>query len=75
MIYPNPKTCTLPHAPRLFSCDPAQVSFYDWGANDRGIISTLATLGKVIVAADVVLAAIVMVNWSEVSRAVKDKQA
>jgi len=27
------------------------------------------------VAADVVLAVIVMVNWSEVSRAVKDKQA
>lgn len=65
----------FPTIPLCACCCRAQVSFYDWGANDRGIISTLATLGKVIVAADVVLAAIVMVNWSEVSRTVKDKQA
>jgi hypothetical protein len=53
----------------------AQVSFYSWGADAAGVAAELGTLAKIVAAADVLLGIIVMVNWSEVSRLVKEKQA
>jgi hypothetical protein len=39
------------------------------------VAAELGTLAKIVAAADVLLGIIVMVNWSEVSRLVKEKQA